>query len=56
MQIPLIAVALSAGALETDQARCFLHGMDDYIAKPLRLGDVERALRAAPRGEAAAVA
>ncbi|MGB8166420.1 MAG: response regulator [Chthoniobacteraceae bacterium] len=49
-------VALTAGALETDQERCLLHGMDDYISKPLRLGDIERALRAAVPGEAAQVA
>lgn len=49
-------VALTAGALETDQERCLLHGMDDYVSKPLRLGDIERALRVATSGEAAPVA
>jgi PAS domain S-box-containing protein len=49
-------VALTAGAIETDMERCLLHGMDDYISKPLRLGDIERALRAATAGETAQVA
>ena len=40
-------IALTAGVLERDQDRCLLHGMDDYLAKPLRIADIERALRAA---------
>jgi CheY-like chemotaxis protein len=44
-------VALTAGVLESDQERCLLHGMDDYISKPLRIGDIERALRAVVPGE-----
>jgi CheY-like chemotaxis protein/HPt (histidine-containing phosphotransfer) domain-containing protein len=30
-------IALSAAALESDRERCFAAGMDDHVAKPLRL-------------------
>ncbi len=49
-------IALTAGALETDQERCVLHGMDDYVSKPLRIADLERALRAVPAREPLTVA
>jgi len=37
-------VALTASALEGDRERCLLTGMDDYLPKPLTLGQLREAL------------
>jgi PAS domain S-box-containing protein len=40
-------VAMTASALVDDQSACSEAGMDDYLAKPVRLGELDAALRAA---------
>lgn len=38
-------VALTAGAFEEDREKCIRSGMDDFIAKPLRLSDLDAVLK-----------
>ncbi len=42
-------VAMTADALVEDRATCVAAGMDDYMSKPVRLADLERALREAAK-------
>ena len=37
-------IAMTANTMEGDREKCLAAGMDDYIAKPLRIANVERVL------------
>jgi CheY-like chemotaxis protein len=41
-RVPIIA--MTAGAMVGDRDRCLTVGMDDYVAKPVKLADLDRAL------------
>jgi PAS domain S-box-containing protein len=41
-------VAVTAHALESDRTRCLEAGMDDYVSKPLRPGELRRVLGLVP--------
>ncbi len=41
-------IAMTANALEDDRQQCLEAGMNDFVAKPIRLEDVRRALSALP--------
>ncbi|MEM6709245.1 MAG: response regulator, partial [Pseudomonadota bacterium] len=40
-------IAMTANARDEDREACLEAGMDDFVAKPMRLPDIETALRRA---------
>ncbi|WP_437323259.1 CHASE domain-containing protein [Sorangium sp. So ce381] len=46
-------VAMTASSMPEDRARCFAVGMDDFISKPVHIGDFARALQASSSGREA---
>ena len=46
LQQPYV-VAMTANALSTDREDCRSAGMDDFVPKPVRIGDLQAALRRA---------
>ncbi len=43
-QRPIIIIAMTANAMASDRAKCLEAGMDEHIAKPVRLADLKRVL------------
>jgi signal transduction histidine kinase/CheY-like chemotaxis protein len=43
-------VAITAGAFDEDRADCLAAGMDDYLTKPINVGELVKALRRAVAG------
>jgi len=45
---PIHIIAMTANAMHGDRDRCLRAGMDDYVAKPTRLEDLQAALDRRP--------